>query len=110
MATEDQSSAVNVSYTVKELFEDIKRELENLGRKLDSKADRAELLELSREVANIRTQFVALQNAVTEVETSSSMQAQADQALQEWKRWVIPTLMTLAALAVGVIQLVKGTH
>lgn len=110
MAAEDQTSAVNVSYTVKELFEDIKRELENLGRKLDSKADRAELLELSREVANIRTQFVALQNAVNEVETTSSVHAQADQALQEWKRWVIPTVLTLAALALGVVQLVKGSH
>ena len=110
MAAEDQSSAVNVSYTVKELFEDIKRELENLGRKLDSKADRAELLELSREVANIRTQFVALQNAVNEVETTTSVHAQADQALQEWKRWIIPTVLTLAALALGVVQLVKGSH
>lgn len=110
MTAEEQSSSVQVSYTVKELFEDIKRELENLGRKLDSKADRAELLELSREVANIRTQFVALQNAVNDVETTSSVHAQADRNLQEWKRWVIPTFLTLAALAIGVIQLFKGSH
>jgi hypothetical protein len=104
MTIEDQGSIVNVSYTVKELFEDIKRELENLSVKLDSKADRVELLELSREVANIRTQFVALQNAVTEVETTNTVHVQAAKAQEEWKRWVVPTLMTLALLALGVIQ------
>lgn len=108
MATDEQGSSAHVSYTVKELFEDIKRELENLSNKLDSKADRVELLELSREVADIRTQFVALQNAITEVETTSMVHAETDRAQEEWKRWLIPTALAIALLAVGVIQLVKG--
>lgn len=109
MAADDQGSAVNVSYTVKELFEDIKRELENLSIKLDSKADRVELLELSREVADIRTQFVALQNMINEVETASAVHVQASKAQQEWKQWAVPTLLTLALLAIGLVQLMKGS-
>lgn len=108
MATEDQGSTVNVSYTVKELFEDIKRELENLSNKLDSKADRVELLELSREVADIRTQFATLQSVITEVETANTVHHESDRAQEELKRWAIPTLLALALLAVGVIQLVKS--
>lgn len=104
---EDQSSAVNVSYTVKELFEDIKRELENLSNKLDSKADRVELLELSREVADIRTQFVALQNMINEVETASAVHVQASKAQQEWKQWALPTILTVALLVVALMQLTK---
>lgn len=108
MAAEDQSSTVNVSYTVKELFEDIKRELENLSIKLDSKADRVELLELSREVADIRTQFVALQNMINEVETANAVHVQSSKAQREWQQWMVPTLLTLALLAVGLVQLMKG--
>jgi hypothetical protein len=109
MASDDQGSTVNVSYTVKELFEDIKRELENLSNKLDSKADRVELLELSREVADIRTQFVTLQNMITEVETVSTVHAQTSRAQKEWQQWAIPTLLTVALLAVGIVQLMKGS-
>lgn len=109
MAVDEQGSAVNVSYTVKELFEDIKRELENLSNKLDSKADRVELLELSREVADIRTQFVALQNMITEVETASAVHMQTSKDHKEWQQWAIPTLLSVALLAVGLIQLLKGS-
>lgn len=108
MATDDQGSTVNVSYTVKELFEDIKRELENLNIKLDAKADRVELLELSREVADIRTQFVALQSAITEVETASAIHNESSKAQEELQRWAIPTLLSLALLVIGVLQLIKG--
>lgn len=108
MTTDEQGSTVNVSYTVKELFEDIKRELENLVNKLDSKADRVELLELSREVADIRTQFISLQGMITEVETASAVHMQASKAQKEWQQWAIPTILTVALLAVGVFQLIKG--
>ncbi len=107
MATEEQGSTVHVSYTVKELFEDIKRELETLNLKLDNKADRVELLELSREVANIRTQFVTLQNMITEVEAVSMAHADSNKAKAEWRRWAIPTLLTVALLVIGVLQLAK---
>jgi len=107
MANDEQVTTVHVSYTVKELFEDIKRELEGLSIKLDSKADRVELLELSREVANIRTQFVSLQSMINEVETASVVHEQTSRAQREWKQWAIPTLLALALLAVGVIQLIQ---
>lgn len=108
MAIDEHSSTVHVSYTVKELFEDIKRELENLSNKLDSKADRVELLELSREVADIRTQFVALQNAVTGVDAVSTVRTEVSKAQQEWQRWLIPTGLAIALLVVGIVQLMKG--
>jgi hypothetical protein len=107
MAPEEQVSTVHVSYTVKELFEDIKRELENLNVKLDNKADRVELLELAREVANIRTQFVTLQGMVTEVETVNNIHSENDKAKIEWNRWLIPTVLTIALLMLGVLQYVK---
>jgi hypothetical protein len=107
MAPEEQVSTVHVSYTVKELFEDIKRELENLNTKLDNKADRVELLELAREVANIRTQFVTLQGMISEVETVNTIHAETDRARVEWHRWVIPTALTIALLVLGVLQYVK---
>jgi len=107
MAPEEQVSTVHVSYTVKELFEDIKRELESLNTKLDNKADRVELLELAREVANIRTQFVTLQGMIAEVETANTIHAETDKAKVEWNRWAVPTLLTIALLVIGVIQLIK---
>jgi hypothetical protein len=107
MAAEEQVSTVHVSYTVKELFEDIKRELENLNTKLDHKADRVELLELAREVANIRTQFVSLQGLISEVETVNTIHAENDKAQVEWRRWTIPTLLSIALLVIGVLQLIR---
>ena len=107
MDRDEQTSTVHVSYTVKELFEDIKRELESLNDKLDNKADRVELLELAREVANIRTQFVSLQGMISDVETSSAVHVQTTNAEREWRRWAIPTLLTVALLVIGVVQLAQ---
>lgn len=97
-----------VGYTTKELFEEIKRSIEKLHEKIDAKANRAELLELARELDELRTQLTELQRLINELEAGRHVEVRTQAAMQEWKRWSIPVVLTIALLVVAVIQLMKG--
>lgn len=106
MAASDENPIVN--FSVKELFEDIKTSLERLDRKLDNKADRLELINLSHDVDKLRREFTNLQAVVTEVESTHHVETKTKAAVAEWNRWIVPVILAFALLGVAIVQLVKS--
>lgn len=90
-----------VSYSIKELLDGIKTSIDRLYGKLDTKADRSEVAELSRQMDHESRRIDTLEN-------TRDADARSDNRMQEWQRWAIPVLITIAMLAVSIIQLMKG--
>lgn len=90
-----------VSYSIKELLDGIRTSIDRLYGKLDTKADRSEVIELSQRVNNESKRIDTL-------ETSREVETRSDSQHRDWNRWVIPVLITIAMLAVSIIQLMRS--
>lgn len=87
-----------VSYSIKELLDGIKTSIDRLYGKLDTKADRSEVLELSRQLSQESKRVDAL-------ETTYKVETKNETEQREWTRWVVPAIIAIAMLGVSIIQL-----
>lgn len=90
-----------VSYSIKELLDGIKTSIDRLYIKLDTKADRSEVVELSRKVSHESKRVDAL-------ETTYRVENQNEAASREWTKWLVPSLIAVAMLGVSILQLLRG--
>ncbi|TAK82635.1 MAG: hypothetical protein EPO09_21570 [Aquabacterium sp.] len=86
-----------VSYSVKELLQDIKGSVDKLYGKIDSKADYEQVEDLARQVVDVRSR-------VDRIELDIQVETERQTALTEWRRYAIPTVLTVALLVVAVAQ------
>ena len=104
-------SANTVSYSVKELFNDIKLSLERLDIKLSNKASRDELqalaAELQHEVNELNAQLASQRGRLDKMEAVQELSEKTTHAVSEWKRWLWPFLLTVALVVIAVMQLQK---
>jgi hypothetical protein len=91
-------SSGSVSYSIKELLDGIKTSIDRLYGKLDTKADRSEVLELSRQISQESKRVDAL-------ETTYRVETKSESDHKEWTKWLIPALIAVAMLGVSIIQL-----
>lgn len=100
-----------VSYSVKELFEEIKGSLDRLDTKLSNKASRDELqalaAELQHEVNELNTLLATQRARVDKLEAARELTEKTTNAVSEWKRWLWPFLLTVALVVIAVMQLQK---
>ena len=103
--------ATSVSYSVKELFEEIKGSLERLDTKLSNKASRDELQalasELQHEVNELNNRLSSQRGRLDKLEAARELNERTDSAMSEWRKWVWPFLATIALLVIAVLQLMK---
>lgn len=87
-----------IVYTIKELLAEIRTKLDNLDGKLSSKADRADIADLNHrhEVMDAR---------IDQLEREIEHQQRTQKASVEWRRYMLPTALTLALVALAVLQL-----
>lgn len=106
-------SANTVSYSVKELFEDIKLSLDKLDTKLSNKASRDELqalaAELQHEVNELNNQLASQRGRLDKIEAAKELAEKTTTAVSEWKRWLWPFLLTVALVVIAIMQLQKTT-
>lgn len=89
----------NVSYSIKEIFEDIKNRLIHIEIKLDAKADREELTALEKRVIVLETSQIT------------------DDAVSKYRKWLIGAVVAIAVTLLGgianlfisIIKWVTGT-
>jgi uncharacterized circularly permuted ATP-grasp superfamily protein len=91
-------SSGTVSYSIKELLDGIKTSIDRLYGKLDTKADRSEVLELSRQINHESKRVDAL-------ETTYKVETQNESEHREWTKWLIPAIIAIAMLGVSILQL-----
>lgn len=93
----DGDDMASITYSVKELLSDIRGSLGRLEGKLDAKADRSEVAELIRRVD-------AESNRITAIETHINTQSKADVEAKEWKRFVLPTCLSVIVVAISILS------
>lgn len=98
---DEEGAGGTVSYSIKELLDGIKTSIDRLYVKLDTKADRSEVTDLSKRVSHESKRVDAL-------ETTYRVESQTEANSREWTKWLVPSLIAIAMLAVSVIQLFKG--
>ena len=105
--------ANSVSYSVKELFEEIKGSLERLDTKLSNKASRDELQalasELQHEVNELNNRLSSQRGRIDKLEAARELAERTTTAVSEWKRWLWPFLLTVALVVIAIMQLQKST-
>lgn len=92
----DNDDVASITYTVKELLNDIRGSLGRLEGKLDAKADRSEVAELMHRIDQESTR-------ITVVEAHVNAQKQVAAENKEWHRFIWPTLASLALIALGLL-------
>lgn len=92
----DSDDTASVSYTVKELLNDIRGSLGRLEGKLDAKADRTEVVELIHRIE-------VESSRITAVETHINAQKIVVAETKEWHRFIWPFVTSLALIAVGLL-------
>jgi DNA repair exonuclease SbcCD ATPase subunit len=101
----------SVSYSVKELFEEIKTSLDKLDTKLSSKASRDELQalasELQHEVNELNNRLASQRGRIDRLEAAKELAEKTTNAVSEWKKWFLPTLLTIALVVIAILQLMK---
>lgn len=101
----------SVSYSVKELFEEIKGSLEKLDNKLTNKVDRDELQavagELQHEINEVNNRLTSQRGRIDRLETARELAERTTKAVSEWKRWLWPFLLTVALVIIAIMQLQK---
>lgn len=100
MADDDNANA-SISYSIKELLDGIKTSIDRLYGKLDTKADRTEVVELSKRIMHESKRVDVL-------ETTRHEELRHDEKSREWTKWIIPALIALAMLGVSVLQLMRS--
>lgn len=96
-----------VAYTIKELFEEIKRSIESISMKLDSKADKSEVESLARDLVQFREELNELHRMIDAYASNHSAQTKAKASLDGWKQWSIIAILTVALLILGILQYFK---
>ena len=88
-----------------DLRRDLNDKLDRLFGLLDHKADKAEVAELRAKISTMDTQL-------QEIRTQRLVQQQHVQQRIQWRQWLIPTLITLALVIEGLLQIFvgSGTH
>lgn len=94
----DEEAGGTISYSIRELLDGIKSSIDRLYGKLDTKADRSDVLELSKRINHESKRVDVL-------ETTYRVETQNDNQQREWTKWLIPAIIALAMLGVSVLQL-----
>ena len=92
----DNDDAASISYTVKELLNDIRGSLGRLEGKLDAKADRTEVVELIHRI-EIES------SRITAVETHVNAQKLVVAETKEWHRFIWPFLTSIALVGLALL-------
>lgn len=100
MADEEHSSG-SISYSIKELLDGIKTSIDRLYVKLDTKADRTELVELSKKV-----QYDS--KRVDVLETTRQVEVTNEGITREWTKWIVPSFIALAMMVISILQFLRG--
>lgn len=107
----DEGAYTSVSYSVKELFEEIKTSLDKLDVKISNKASRDELQtlasELQHEVNELNNRLASQRGRIDRLEAAKELAEKTTNAVSEWKRWLWPFLLTIALVVIAVMQLQK---
>src|SRR6185312_6259411 len=90
---------LEVSYSVKELLQQLNMRIDAFMTLLASKADQSSVIHVSDRIDQ-------LEPRVTNLENIQKFQARHSSARQEFRRWIVPTLISLAAVAAAVFQVV----
>ena len=98
---DEENGGGTISYSIKELLDGIKTSIDRIYVKLDTKADRSELLDLAKRVNHESKRVDVL-------ETTRNVEARNEDNNREWTKWLIPSILTLAMLVVSVIQVLKS--
>lgn len=101
MADENDNASGTISYSIKELLDGIKSSIDKVYGKLDTKADRSEVIDLAQRVNNESKRVDALETTRRVEQTNTANN-------REWTRWVVPSLIALAMLGVTLLQTFKG--
>ena len=96
-ANGQQDDNAVVSYSVKELLQDIKGSVDKLHGRIDGKADHEQVEDAIRQIAHER-------GRVDKLETLMQLEAGKQTAMTEWRRYAIPTVLTVALLVVAIAQ------
>jgi lipopolysaccharide export LptBFGC system permease protein LptF len=94
MASVNEGGGV-VEYPIRDILEEIKRSIQSIDEKLDSKANVAEVLTIRQDLDNVK-------KAVTELQTAQRLS-------EGWKRWAAPLLVSIAMLVVAILALKSGS-
>lgn len=107
----NDEGATSVSYTVKELFEDIKDSLKNLDVKMSNKASRDELQELAgelqHEVNELNARLTSHHGRIDKLEARQEFEERTSSKISEWRKWLWPFLATILLIAISIVQLLK---
>lgn len=98
---EEENSGGTISYSIRELLDGIKTSIDRLYGKLDTKADRTELVELSKRVSHESKRVDIL-------ETTRQVEVHHDEDHKEWTKWIVPTTLGILMFGVSVLQLMRG--
>lgn len=98
---DEENAGGTISYSIKELLDGIKSSVDRLYGKLDTKADRSELLDLTKRV-NHESKRVDI------LETTRNVEARNEENSREWTKWLVPSILTVAMLVVSIVQLTRG--
>lgn len=99
-----------VSYTVKELLRDIKGSVDQLNGKMDAKADKADVIQLTKIVDTHDDRLGGVETRVTVLETQRDVNEKVDTQQVEWWKWLVPTLIALAVLIVSILGYLATSH
>lgn len=103
MAEDNDNASGTISYSIKELLDGIKSSIDKVYGKLDTKADRSEVVDLAQRVNHESKRVDAL-------ETTRSVERRSANDNREWTRWLVPSLIALAMLGVSLLQTLRGGH
>lgn len=92
-------SDVNVLHLINQWLARIESKLDTLTGKVDGKADRTELAALAQRVTHESDRIDGLQREVEH-------QTRNKQETSEWRRYLVPMILTVVLVALGVVQLV----
>jgi hypothetical protein len=108
---EDRDSSSVVSYSVKELLGEIKSSIDRLDIKLTAKADREEVLsitsQLQRDVRDLDARLHHERTRIDGIVKAEEVEDKVASKTTEWRRWSIPTLLTVLLVVLAILQLKK---
>lgn len=88
-----------VSYSVKEILDRIEGKVDTLVAGLASKADVSALIALGQQVDQHSRLLDQLSQRLKDTDETAA-------AKQDWRRWIIPTILSLVATAAMIIPLI----
>jgi hypothetical protein len=99
---------VVVTYTVKDILADIKKEqatgFARLEQAMKGKADKSDLARIEGRLDQHQVQIDELRKRQDLDDAGNATRAVIRQQRVEWHRWAIPTLLTIALILVGLLQ------